>query len=285
MTIFATAVEYFSFKEDRLMNWYRTEGYALYAGIVMAGIICGNSGNIGKGSSSDDGTGEYLFVVGNLQEISQNYTVRVRRQLKIISVYVTRTRDHPADTTVPTYSNVINDSGIRIDLSLSLELDSGQGHVIINTVSKTSLKATFTEDESVCYPNRSLIENTSEINIVLYSLEIYRLPGLPKLGYPKIQVQEKCGLKYRVSTLLLVLVNMMIFIFCTYFASRSTIEVESTQQQLFAKCAIVVYASLILLEVPAVYFCLGDTFGEALITEYIENGEFMPSPHEDSTLS
>ena len=91
MTIFATAVEYFSFKEDRLMNWYRTEGYALYAGIVMAGIICGNSGNIGNGSSSDDGTGEYLFVVGNLQEISQNYTVRVRRQLKIISVYVTRT--------------------------------------------------------------------------------------------------------------------------------------------------------------------------------------------------
>ena len=293
VTLFATAIGYFSFKEDRLMNRYRTEGYTLYANIVMADIIRGNNGDRGQGPASGDVTTEYLLVVDYLQEIADNYTVRVRKQLKARSADVIRTRDYPKDAILPTDKNVIDDSGIRIVLSPSLEIDARKGHVtkttkvrksIIKTDSKTSLNATFTEDESLSCPNGSLIEFTSGINIVLDSLELYILPGLPKSGYPKIQVNEKIGLKYRVSTMLLILVNIMISAFCTYFASRSMIEVESMQQQLFVKRAILFYVGLILLEVPAISFFLDGTFEEALIAEYVENGEFMPAC-EGSTLS
>mmetsp|Transcript_14408 Transcript_14408/g.21975 ORF Transcript_14408/g.21975 Transcript_14408/m.21975 type:complete len:190 (+) Transcript_14408:1-570(+) len=117
------------------------------------------------------------------------------------------------------------------------------------------------------------------------TVELYVLPGYPRSGMPVKQVERTCSTAYRVSTSVLILLNLGLAIFCTQLASNALMSLEDEVHSLIGWYAVAIFGILVILEMPVIYFFLDSWFKDALRDEYLESGDFMPMHYDDSSMS
>jgi len=116
-------------------------------------------------------------------------------------------------------------------------------------------------------------------------VELYVLPSCPKSGYPAKQVERAIGIKHRLSTVALVIFDILLAAFCIRLASDALEDLQDLDERRYGIYAIAIFSILFLLELPMIHCVLGSWFATFLLEEYVENGDFLIRDDDQSTLS
>ena len=260
--LFGVVTAYFSVMEDLLMRRYIEKG-EIIRGDVMSVEYARGGGRVGVCSQSRQST-EYITFVEYTRQLSTNYTVRVRKQMKVRETDFVR-------PLLPGTSAMLQSMKIKVgDQGSDQGGESDEAHYGAH-----------------CYES---YDDSGPVNKLGTfptpdTIELYILPEYPRSGYPRHQVERVCGCRYRLSTTALIVIDFALAAFCTRLATEAIEDLDDTEQRKIAKFAIRIFVILIAMQVPLTHCCLRKLFSDVLREEYLESGEFVPIEHDDSSLS
>jgi hypothetical protein len=256
ITLFGAFVGYFSILEDNLMRKYRREGILIYADVVSSEFARGG-GQVAIFTKQRDNP-EYIAFVEYNQQICANYTVRVRKQVKAKASDF-RSSPQPGTT----------------GMLLSIKLQDG------NPSPQAGL-AELTQDP--CGDDWDGC-SISAVDVPRKFLEILVLPQYERSGYPLQQVERACSIRYRLSTIGLIAFIVVLAAYCTCSAANDVSDQEQNGNRVIGLYSIAAFVILISLQVPIIHCYCHSIFLDALKEEYLESGEFVPLPCDESSLS
>ena len=263
ITLFGAFVGYFSVLEDSLMRRYKREGVIVCANVVSSEFARGG-GKVAIFTKQRDNP-EYIAFVEYDFRLAEHYTVRVRKQVKAkASDFV--------NTSAPGKGTLI---GLRLGISCARN-------------AQRDAYAELGYPEDTCCGNADDWKDDADVSQVPASRELLELLVLPdheRSGYPRMAVERACGLRYRLSTLGLVVFDLALAAFCTRLAANDVLALEHDTHRIIGWYAIATFLVLIALEVPLIHCCCHQVFDDALKEEYLESGDYVPLPHDDSSLS
>jgi hypothetical protein len=264
ISLFGATIAYFSVMEDLLMRRYIKNGELIRGDVMSVGFSRGG-GRVGACSRSQQ-RAEYITFVEYTRQLSTNYTVRVRKQMKAKETDFER-------PLLPASSAMLKIIKVKFgDEESEHEEDSDPAHC----------------DEAHCYQSYgdSLPVNALGTFPTPDTIELYILPDYPKSGYPRRQVERYCSCRYRLSTAMLIAFNFALASFCARLAAEAIDDLEDIGQRRIGRYTIGIFAALVVMQVPLIHCCMQGLFSDALREEYLESGEFVPIGREDdSTLS
>lgn len=135
------------------------------------------------------------------------------------------------------------------------------------------------------------IENMEDLSMVrrpnFELLELYVLADYPKSGLPRRFVDRACSLRYRLSTLGLMVFDLALVAFCIKLAANAVLDLPDHHQRMIGWYAMFSFLILLALEVPLIHWLLRSWLESALREEYLEHADFAPWEQidEDSSLS
>ena len=252
--LFGAVIGYFSYMEDSLMRTYIKEGDLVEGDVVSAEFARGG-GQVG-GCSNKRAIAEYITFVEYSRELSTNYTVRVRKQMKAKETdFVKR---------------LVPGSSAMLKSLKSQGEGSTQGE----------------EEEIECdgYVDIGPIHQPSRLGCA-DMIELYVLPEFPTSALPRRQVERSCGIRNRLSTFALIVIDLALAGFCTRFAAEALVDLTDVRQERIDLYAVLMLATLIVVQVPFVQLCMRGWLWNVLLEEYLESGDFIPIQRDDSSLS
>ena len=116
-------------------------------------------------------------------------------------------------------------------------------------------------------------------------LELLVLKGKAKSGYPKRQLERAGTLRYRLSTVGLVLANFLLSLFCFRMAANSVQAQEDDKERSIGWTIFCSFVALTVLEVPLLHCFFNNMLQQLLEEEYFETADLVPTNRDDSTLS
>ena len=276
ITLFGTAVGYFSYLEDSLLRRYRDEGETITARVVSVEFARagGRQGLLWGGAGKDDP--EYNLFVEYDRHLRDTYLVRIRKQVKArLSDFSTPLPPHTT-TPSPKPSGIFQTPPRVAPFVESPKQQQQQHqHQHLNPPQKDWFEQYSLQNTSV---------SASSLVATHHLLELLVLPGHEKSGFPKNQIHRSCGLRYRLSTVSLIAFDFALAAFCTWLAATSGLDLDIDHRRI-GWYAFAAFFLLILLELPCVYLTMHEMFVQALLDEYLENGEYIHLPCDDSTIS
>lgn len=256
ISLFGAFVGYFALLEDALMRQYRDKGELVKAEVVSVLLARGlRHGRRGKPNP------EYIVLVEYNRVIAISGVVRIRKQVKARESDFGKPCYPGLPTTIKTHG-----------LPTAATGDEGDEWCMryVNLDDKTPERIDYRTDPTTI-PNYQF-------------LELLVLQDHDRSGYPRHQVERACGLRYRLSTLVLVAFDLALAAFCTTLAANSVLDREE-QEKRIGLHAIVGFVILISLEVPLIHLLLHRVFANVLRHEYLENGEYLHVPCGNSSIS
>lgn len=271
--LFGSLVGYVSILDDSIMRRYKNEGEVVVADVYSVDISRGRNGH-GKScthrrESVDDGDGsvaskevEYVAIVTYTQVLSDNYPVRVRKQVR------------------------------------AMESDFFHPECLNNPKFQPTNDCTKTGDEEAAVDQENLIEGSHDhhIQIIENKLSFLRkcslessklnllvLPGRPKSGYPREQVERAQSIRYRLSTVCLVVSNLLLSLFCIKLAIHLISEIQDERMAHIAWTIFAVFVLLTVLQILLVRLLQHKFILCTLEEEYFESGDFAPIDFDDNS--
>lgn len=260
--LFGVMIAYFSVMEDLLMRRYIEKG-ELIRGDVMSVEFARGGGRVGVCSQSRQST-EYITFVEYTRQLSTNYTVRVRKQMKLKETDFVR-------PLLPGSSAMLKSMKVRVeDEESDQEGDSDEAHYGAH-----------------CYES---YDDSGPVNKLgtfptQDTIELYVLPDYPKSGHPRHQVERGCSGRYRLSTAAFIAFDFALAAFCTRLAMEAIGDLDDMEKRKIGQYAIRIFVVLVVMQVPLIHCCMQKLFSDALREEYLESGEFVPIENDDSSLS
>ena len=264
ITLFGSGVVYFSFLEDALMRRYRDEGDIVRATVMAATFV--RSGDSGSCCSQGKTTPELIAFIEYNRILAKNYTVRVRKQIKV------REDDLIAPAIIGMPGGMMN---IRVNMCQDITTipQNGETNFDDNGEMYTTAPSDLSRRTSAL-----LEQSRSEPNIgsEQYFIDVLVLPYHVQSAYPKKKVERACSFQSMLSTSILIGFIVLLATFCTALALDAVLGMENEHRQRIGCYAIGFLVLLIALEVPLIHFCLHSLFMDTLRAEYLERGEFVP---------
>mmetsp|Transcript_30305 Transcript_30305/g.34551 ORF Transcript_30305/g.34551 Transcript_30305/m.34551 type:complete len:337 (-) Transcript_30305:628-1638(-) len=268
ISLFGAFIGYFSVLEDALIRKYREEGILIYGNVVSTEYARGGGNAV---LSKQKENSEYIVFVEYDFKMRDDYEVRIRKQMK---------------AKASDFRNAVDPGkeGRRLD---SLEPSNKSPHK--SPISNMDfLKIEYSgPGEFIDEDPWRLFGSCSAQGAVSARryLELLILPGYERSAYPRNQIDRACSLRYRLSTIGLVLFDLALAAFCTRLAANDVLSLEHEEHRIIGWYAILTFLILLVLELPLIHFCSYQVFVDALKEEYIEHGEYVPLMCNSSSLS
>lgn len=262
ITLFGSFVGYFSVLEDILMRRYKKEGISIFAD-VMSSEFARGGGKVAIFTKQRDNP-EYIAFCEYNCNLAKDYTVRIRKQVKA------KQSDFSANPRPGT-------EGMLLSIRLAVSREAPE------------LYTELANPEDPCCGGNELEDPWNEGAPIAdegrHFLELLILPGHERSAYPRRQVERACSIRYRLSTIGLVVFDLALAAFCTLLAANDVLALEHDGQKLIGWYAIAIFFLFFILQVPLIHYYCHQTFVDALKEEYLENGEYVPMPDDLSSLS
>lgn len=255
--LFCAVLGYFSFMEDSLMRRYIKEG-ELIKGDVMKADFARGGGQVGACSNKRT-IAEYIIFVEYSRELSADYEVRIRKQMKVLETDFSR----------------------RLVPGSSAMLQS------LKSQEEGDKKANEVETEEILCCGYVDIESVqqSKAFACTKTIELYVLQEFPTSGLPRRQVERSCSYRHRLATFALIVVVLTLAGLCTRVAAATLVDMTDARENAIDLYSILLLAALILAQVPLVHYCMRNLFWSILLKEYLESGDYVTIHRDDSTLS
>lgn len=269
ITLFGAFIGYFSALEDSLMRRYKREGTVIFANVASTEFARGG-GQVAIFTKQRDNP-EYIAFCEYNCKMRENYTVRIRKQLKA------RQADFSSNPRPGT-------EGMLLSIRMQ-----------INREQSASQQPYYATADDCC----GAVEDARNLNLDPWQddpipfgdvadrqfLELLLLPDHERSAYPRKQVDRACSIRYRLSTIGLVAFDLALAAFCTRLAANDVLALEHGGHRIIGWYAIASFLLLILLEVPLIHYFCHDNFVDSLREEYLESGDYIPLQCDDSSLS
>jgi len=257
ITLFCAVIGYFAFVEDSLMRTYIKEG-DLIKGDVMSAEFARGGGQVGA-CSNKRAIAEYIAFVEYTRELSTNYEVRIRKQMKIKETDFLR-------PLVPGSSAMLKSLKDQVEGDKIFEGGDPQdidcdGYIDIGPARQTS---------ELGRPD---------------TIELYVLPDFPAGALSRRQVERSCSCRHRLATFALIVVVLALAAFCTRIAAEALVDMIDSEEERLELYAILLFVALVVAQVPLVHFSMRGLFWNVIREEYLESGEYVTIHRDDSTLS
>ncbi len=148
---------------------------------------------------------------------------------------------------------------------------------------------------TTCSFSNTKIENMEDLSMVrrpeFEYLELYVLRDYPKSGLPRRFVDRACSLRYRLSTLGLMVFDLALVAFCIKLAANAVLDLPDHHQRRMGWYAMLSFLLLLAMELPLIHWLLKGWLESALREEYLEHADVSPwaaaaaAGEEDSSLS
>jgi hypothetical protein len=284
ITLFGAWVGYFSTLEDKLMRRYWTEGETIVARVISSDFTRGGGSNtvnacVAPNNSASDrfrqpDNSEYLCFCEYDRTLAQNYSVRIRKQCKAKAWdFVFNPRPGSEQMLVSLKKSM-------------LQLDENGNEVMF---------VEFPNQHESCCPGAGADNDNDDDEHAAMNgadgpperkfLEMLILPGHELSALPKKAVQRSCSTRYQFSTVGLILFDLCLAAFCTWWAINEVTSLEDDGQRARGWCAIIVFVVLVALEIPLIHSCCHGMLVDALKEEYLDSGDFVPLQDDASSLS
>ena len=278
--LFGSFVGYISVLDDRILGRYKCEGEVVIAQVHSVEVARGRNGH-GRStnhlhrcaSDSDENVAdaqiEYIATVFYTQTLSENYDVRIRKQVRAMEC-----------------------DFFASDISVTPK-GSPKGSPRKDSTN-TSLDETSVDPENLiegCHDHQhQIIENEisflKKCHLESSKLNLLVLPGKPKSGYPKEQAERAHSIRYRLSTVCLVISNLLLSLFCIKLAIHLISELQDERKALIAWTILTSFILSIVIQIPVIHIVLNKILVGTLEEEYFESGDFTPMEYcDDSTIS
>lgn len=263
LSLIGFVIGYSSYLEALLLKRYKSEGVLLRADVVSRKLVRG--GQSGWHATAD--TAFYEVYVHYWHELTSNYSVKIRKRL----------------TKVEEDELIHMQTNSQQMLGTESEDDSATGSVYISPAIDIVI-ATLPSDKVERQAHGTNHDNGG------ITCNLYVLPGFPRSGYPKMHVDRASSISSRLRTLCLVGVVLCIAGLCFGYSAHLILLEESTSSyglppQKIGLTTFIIVGALLALQLFSIPYCLHDTMQLALSEEYLENGDFLSIPRDDSTLS
>jgi hypothetical protein len=245
--------------DDSIMRRYYEEGEVVHANIISTKFARGGKAS-GGGACISDNHIEYTAVVEYDRMASTNYRIKVRKQLRV------READFISPD-IPELKAFKSSKGkykkrSKIEIQVDTEALQKNDHL------QASQEIFF---------RKCTLENRT--------LELLVLPEHPKSGYPQNAVERAGSLRYRSTTLLLAVANMLLAAFSLLISARHISEQEDKEHRRIAWTIFWIFVGLIVLQMPVIYYLLNTLLKKSVEAEYYELGELAQTAQDDSSLS
>ena len=267
ITLFGTGLVYFSLQEDALMRRYRDEGEIVRATVMAATFV--RSGDVGGCCSQRKAPPELIAFVEYNRILAKNYTVRVRKQVKV----------REDDLITPA---MIGMSGCMMNIRVNVGRDKttfpqkGETHFDENGQIYTTTPSDLSGGAPALLGPDEQIHSDPNIGAEQRLLDVLVLPYHVQSAYPKKRIERACSFQSKLSTSILIGFIVVLATFCTALALDAVLGMEDEHRKRIGCYAIGTLVVLIVLEVPLIHFCLHSLFADTLRAEYLERGEFVP---------
>lgn len=258
--LFCTVLGYFSFMEDALMRQYIKKGEVI-KGDVMKAEFARGGGQVGA-CSNKRAIAEYNIFVEYPRELSTNYEVRIRKQMKAKETDFVRRPLPGSNAMLQSLKTQEEDENDNIGAKKSEEVEC-DGYIDIGPADP-SLKAGLGQANTI---------------------ELYILSDYPISALPRRQVEGRCSWRHRLATFALIVVLLALAVFCTRFAAEALVYITGAAEESIDLYSISLFAALLIVQVPLVHYCMRNMFRNILLVEYLESGEYVTIHRDDSTLS
>lgn len=262
ITLFGAVVGYFSVLEDSLMRRYKAEGTTIFADVTSSEFARGG-GKVAIFTKQRDNP-EYIAFCEYNCCLAKDYTVRIRKQVKA------KQSDFSSNPRPGT-------EGMLLSIRLAVSRDAPDMYTELATPDDPCCGGNEIEDPW----NEGPLRDDEERRY----LELLILPGHEKSAYPRKQVERAGSMRYRLSTIGLVVFDLALAAFCTLLAANDVLALEHDGQKIIGWYAIATFFIFFLCEVPLIHYWCHESFLDALKEEYLENGEYVPMPDDCSSLS
>jgi hypothetical protein len=105
-----------------------------------------------------------------------------------------------------------------------------------------------------------------DLSLCRREMEVLVLPGYSKSGFPRRQIEKACSLRYRASSVILV---MFMFALSGFYIHLAVADLYAQSSIWFVPAALF---TMLCVETGSVHICLRNIFKAALREEYLESG-------------
>jgi hypothetical protein len=273
VSLFGSFLGYISSLEDKIIRQYLNMGNVILGDVVSTEFTRGVGSSNGNVRFTFGSPKEYFVSVEYSQQLSTNYPIRVRKQLRVLEDEFF-SPDH--QEVAHTYSQ----SNSVFCTSCTQEVNEET----IETSMNDHCKFPTTEIEFMASAE-SFFRN---FYCQGKKLQLLVLPHRHLSAIPLRQAERRVGIKYRLFSLSFVTASMLIAIFCFHLAAQFLLPDDEQLQPGTSFDAMLLYplfAILALAPVPAMHFFLHDAIWNSLEVEYFETGEVIKGGLGDSSLS
>ena len=257
ITMFCAVVGYFAYVEDSLMRTYIKDG-ELIQGNVMTAEFARGGGQVGP-CSNQRTIAEYVTFVEYTRELSTNYEVRVRKQMKAKETDFAKPLLPGSSAMLKSLKYQMEGDNIA-EGGCSEDIDC-DGYVEIGLVHQSS---------ALGRPG---------------TIELYVLPDYPRSALPRRQVERGCSYRHRLATFGLIVVVLALALLCARVAAEALVDMSVSESGRIDSDAILLFTALVLVQLPIVHCGMRGLFWNIIREEYLESGEYVTIHHDDSTLS
>jgi hypothetical protein len=255
ISAFGCVLGYFSLLEDKLMRHYQLEGKTIMAEIVSSTLVrsgdhvaapadCGiipATKSNPTTSGRDVISAEFVCFCEYDWQLTEGYKVRIRKQCKV------KSQDFVSSP--PSSSSIPN--------SPRKGFPTKNEYMLCDSV-----------DERLDSSDRELVE-------------MLILPGYERSALPKSVIERACNLQYRLYTMGLLIFQLLLVSLCLAWAISDVQSLQHDIQRTIGWWSIVAFLVSVFLVLALVPFCGHQILVDALVEEYLNNGEYVPR-NEDS---
>lgn len=257
LSFISFVIGYFSYLEAGLLTRYKDEGNIVRAEVVSRMLLRGKDregGNAHAAVCADMDAATYAIYVHYYYEITSDYTVKIRKRL-----------------------TKIRKDDMAIDWQQSAgEEPKGNVNNIESAYAPPSVDTVITKSSS------DAVERQAANHI-----DLYVLTGHPRSGCAKMHVDRASGLSHRLQTLFLPGVFLCIGGLCFWYSVHVLLWKESpaVKEEKLEWTMLIAAGALLVLQIWLIPQFLHKSLQCVLNEEYIENGDFLSVPRDDSTIS
>mmetsp|Transcript_7483 Transcript_7483/g.20852 ORF Transcript_7483/g.20852 Transcript_7483/m.20852 type:complete len:373 (+) Transcript_7483:142-1260(+) len=255
LSFIGLGVVFFSYLENNLLRRYKDEGKIVRGEVMSRQLVRGEQrrNDVDEASRNVD-TATFAASIHYFFDLADNYPVKIRKQLKI------KEGDLIIGYGKGDTCNADNDAGQN-------RKERGRVPSLIDLSAISASPRDLTKCKSQEYYTESI--------------DLYILPEFLRSGYPKAQVDERTSSHlFRVWTNCVICLPLCMALGCFVYSICVAKGNSNVQVSLLA----IVVISLFL-EFWFIKDFLRESFQEALRQEYLESGDFISIPRDNSTVS
>lgn len=276
VSLFGSFLLYMSYLDDRIMKLYADEGKLVEGEVVTTEFTRGVDADNEK-LGDYNGQREYFVSIEYSHLLSENYPIRIRKQLRVLECDFFHPGQNPADR----HNN--DPCSLQCDSKCNGVPPKAKPTMIEIIASRDSFFKSFQFDHG----NR---------------LQLLVLPDHHLSALPASQVKRRLSTRYRLFSISFVIAAISIAVFCFHLASPHLIERIHGEEGIEASGYIsriasqttilnsllmnFIFAIITLAPIPCIHYFLHDFIQYSLEGEYFEmGGEVIKGGQEDSSLS